>query len=326
MARYISKDYVVLNEAFFSDIFKIAWTSFTNLFKYLKSLALSAIKTLKLDEIGTALLSLLHDIPIIGKFIPNLQGNENQAKEIVGSIGLGDGIVKAMNMLQFIVNKIFTSIPGYQKIIPMFDLNMYKSWMQNQYRAMLNAEIEPKYANAYLMIITLKFPFYVVMYNWKSLWSKGFKHDNNNKSMDDMYHPFVSGDPNRDPDTGFSEADKILSTKFQKFIQIKMTAIGDLDLKRKLSRQIIKEIFSAILITWVIFGFSIFKQIGLDDNIIGDTLDTVLKWLFLPIYCYILFSSIILTSLAISNEETFRPSNKQNDNINRDFDGTISFH
>ena len=141
-----------------------------------------------------------------------------------------------------------------------------------------------------------------------------------------MYHPFVSGDPNRDPDTGFSEADKILSTKFQKFIQIKMTATGDLDLKRKLSRQIIKEIFSAILITWVIFGFSIFKQIGLDNNIIGDTLDTVLKWLFLPIYCYILFSSIILTSLAISNEETFRPSNKQNDNINRDSDGTINFH
>ena len=322
MAQNFNKDLKILNEAFFSDIVKSVWASFTNIFKQLKELSVSAIKTLKLDEIGASILSLLKDIPILGRFVPDLRGNENQAKEIVGSIGIGDGISKAMNSLQFIVNKVFINIPGYQSILSMFDINSRRSWLQKWYQAMLNAEIEPKYANAYLMILSIKIPFYTVMYNWKSLWSKGIKPDESGKRTDDKLH-FTQGDPNRDADTGFDETDKILSIKFQKFIQIKLTSTGDLDTKRRLSRQIIKETFTTVLTTWIIFGFSIFKQIGLDGNIIGDTLDTILRWMFLPIYCYLLFSAVVLTSLAIENEETFRPSNK---NVNKDSNGTISFH
>ena len=319
MAQYNNYDLIVLNESLFSDIIG----SIKNLFKKIKDISILAIKTLKLDEVGASMLSLLREIPIIGRLIPNIQSTEIQAKEIIGSIGIGDAISKCMNMLQYVINKIFTNLPGSNSILSLFDLNKRRSWLQKWYQAMLNAEIEPKYANAYLMILSIKIPFYTVLYNWKSLRSKGLKSDESGKSEDDKLHPFVSGDPNRDPDTGFDETEKILSIKFQKFMQIKLTGTSDLDVKRRLSRQIIKETFTSFLMTWVVSGFAIFRYLGMDGPF-GQAGDSVLRWLLLPIYFYLLFTALILTSLAIENEETFRPSNKEN--VNRDADGTISFH
>lgn len=315
---------------------KSLWESLKYILSKIKDIAIRLAKTLKLAEIGEAILSMIRSIPIIGRLIPNQRDKEKETKSIIGTISLGNGVTKCMNILQYITSSTWNLFPlpsSFKEnfIKPIFDYNDRQSFLQALYKMMLDANIEAKYANAYLMVLALKIPLYNMLYVFKPFWS----NSKVNKTNDDKLHPFTSGDPNTNPETGLNETEERLQKKVQKFIQIKKLAEmnendNNLELNSKLTRAIIIESLVGIIVPIILPSLKFFsicfgKEGGLYD--FGSSLITCLLCLY---YYYFLVTSIILSSLAIENEESFHPSKKEESNkvSNNKLaeDGTIDFH
>ena len=318
---------ILLNEGKISDLTKQLWDILKQLLKGIKDITLGVCKTLKLDEIGNAILSLLRSLPIIGRIIPQNKDPTNQVKEITGTILIGDciSIITSLmnNCISFISSILPTSLQKF--ILKIFDYNDRQSFLQALYKIMLDANIPVKYANAYLVLVAMKIPMYNILYVFKPIWYKGKV----NLTDDDKLHPFTAGLPNTNPETGLNETEQRLQKKIQKFIQIKKLAEleerdNNLDLNRKLCIAIIKEAVFSIIPILTLNCWMFFKTLGL--SFWGsDSFDYFLNLCIQLYFYHFLITGLILTALAVKNEQTFNPK-KDNDNIKRDSDGTISFH
>lgn len=309
------------------------WESFKALITKTKTIIKTTAKSLKLDQIGLAILDMIKAIPLLGRLIPNQKDKEKEAKSIVGTISIGNGVTKCVNALQYITVFIWNYFPLPTKtkndfIKPIFNYNDRESFMQSLYKMMLDADIPARQANAYLMILSLKIPIYNLLYVFKPIWSNAQV----NKTEDDKLHPFTSGDPNTNPETGLNECEQILQKKVQKFIQIKKLADmneegNSLRLNSKLNRAIIFESLLGVIVPFVLPFVKFFYVCFGKEGGIFDYGSTLLTWLLCFYYFYFLFTAITLTSLAINNEESFHPSKKENKNNNKlSSDGTIDFH
>lgn len=336
MSKYIHSDFILLEANLQNEEKRSLWESFKGIFSSTKELAVKTIKGMKLDQIGLAILNMLRSVPLLGRLIPNQKDREKQVKAIVGTISIGNGVTKCMTLLQWMTKTVWTIMPlptstKNNFLLPIFDYNDRKSFMQTLYKLMLDAEIEPRHANAYLIVLTLKIPIYNMLFVFKSLWSRSKV----NKTKDDELHPWTSGDPNTNPETGLNETEQRLQKKVQKFIQIKKLAIANetdnsLDLNSKLNKEIIKEAIIGLIVPLFLPFLNFFKIcFGVsDDNPFHQYVDPAIKWLIIGYYCYFLVTAMVLTSLAIENEEAFHPSKSKTDNSNKNLsdDGSIDFH
>lgn len=338
MRRYIPENFILL-EANLNTERRSLWQCFKDLFSSSKKLVVDVIKGMKLDQIGLAIMDMLRSVPLIGRIIPNQKDREKQAKAIVGTITIGDGVTKCMNILQWLTKVVWDIIPlptstKNNFLLPIFNYNDQKSFIQTLYKMMLDAEIEPRHANAYLVVLSMKIPIYNLLFRFKSLWS----FSKTNKTEDDKLHPWTAGDPNTNPETGLNETDQRLQKKVQKFIQIKKLAVANdtdnsLELNSKLNKAIIKEAVIGMVTPFILPFLNFFKIcFGVsDDNLLHTYVDPCIKYLIIFYYVYFLITAFVLTSLAIENEEAFHPSTNKSKEENASEkklsnDGTIDFH
>lgn len=328
----------ILSSFTFKDIFN----SLKQMLYKIKDIGISFIKGLKLDQIGLAILSILRSIPLLNRIIPNQTDKEKQVKEIIGTISIGNGVTKVMNIMQYCIAGIWNLFPiptnWKEGIKGIFDYNDAQSFLQTLYKLMLDANIEPRHANAFLMVIAMKIPIYNLLYKFKPFGFSG----NSNPTTDDQLHPWTSGDPIVDPETGLNETEKKLQSKVQKFIQIKKQAEieetdNSLDLNTRLNRAIIKEAIIGFIAPFTIHFLQFFKIcFGVSDDSLAHKLFDypiyILIWVF---FIYFLVTGLILAALAIDNEESFNPSTNNNSyNSEKEkedisqlaVDGTIDFH
>lgn len=294
-----------------NESLSMVWTAFKALIVAVKGLIVSVGKGMKLPEIGRTILAMIKKIPFIGKLIPDKKGEEQRVQETVDTIMTGDVVAGTVNLLQRMVSTIWTYIPlstkfKNEKILPIFNYNDRMSYIQSLYKIMVDNDIEVKYAKAFLVIICSKIPIYQMMYVWKPFWSKA----KTNPTTDDKIHPWTAGDPYTNPETGLNEMELLLQKKVQHFIQIGRMEIGDLERKRKLSWEIIKESVMAILSPMLIQSFNFFKlAFGMsDDAFLTTYVGEPIRALLVLYYYYFLITSLILMSLAVDNEESFHPT------------------
>lgn len=314
--------------------------SLKHMFSKFKTIALSFIRGKGLDQIGLAILGMIRSIPLLGKLIPIQKDKEKEVKEILGTISIGNGVTKCMNILQNLTSVLWNYFPlptnfKEDKIKAFFNYNDRQSFLQSLYKMMLDADISSKHANAFLITLALKIPIYNLLFVFKSLWADTRRV---RKTTDDELHPWTSGDPVTNPETGLNECEQRLMRKVQQFIQIKKMAEmnendNTLELNSKLNRAIIKEAIVGIIVPFFLPYLNICKitMKVKDDSLAYLLIDTPLRWTIYVFYYYFLATSIILTSLAIDNEETFHPSqDKENEDSTKDnklsSDGSIDFH
>lgn len=327
MAKYISNDFEIVNEDILFKIFDSideAWQWFKRFISGLKDLAFKAISGIKLDELGQAILGFLRNLPIIGNFIPNSQDQVDKTKEILGDISIGNGVTKLMNLSQYLITTLWNILPLTTEmkkwILSIFDYNDKSTYFQSLYKIMLDANIPVKYANAFLIIMAMRMPVYTMLYNFKPLWDwKKY-----NPTEEDKLHPFTAGNPNTDSETGLNEAEQKIQRKVQKFIQIKKLAEleerdNNLDLNKKFSNMIVKEAIISFIPICTLHLFQFFKYglgISRETNPILGIVTEPIDWLLIILitfyYIYFVVTSLLLTSLAIENEETFHPSQQNN--------------
>ena len=306
-------NYTILQEDV-SESLSSVWSAFKTLLSTLKDLLFSIGKGMKLPEIGRTILIALRRIPLIGKLIPNQKTEEQEVKDTVDTITTGDVVTGTVNLLQKMVSTIWKYLPfttNFKEdvILPIFDYNDRRSYLQSLYKIMVDNEVEPKYAKAFLVIVAAKIPIYQMLYVWKPLWAKG----STNLTVDDKIHPWTAGDPKTNPETGLNEMELRLQQKVQKFIQIKKMEIGELECKRKMAWSIIKESLAAVVTPILLQAFDFFKlAFGVSDsNFLHRYVDGPIKALLILYYYYFLITSFILVSLAIDNEEAFHPSEEK---------------
>lgn len=276
---------------------------------------------MKLPEIGRTILVAIKKIPLLGKLIPDQRNEEKRVQETLDTITTGDVVAGIASLLQRMISTAWNWIPlsttyKNEKILPIFNYNDRMSYLQSLYKIMIDNEVEPKYAKAFMVVICAKMPIYQMMHVWKPFWSKA----KINPTTDDKIHPWTAGDPYTNPDTGLNEMETLLQKKVQHFIQINKIEIGDLERKRKLAWEILKESIMAIITPMLVQCFDFFKlAFGVsDDSFLHTYVDAPIKALLVLYYYYFLITSLILMSLAVENEESFHPSSEKNNNDNDD--------
>lgn len=277
----------------------------------LKNMLAAVSRGMKLPEISRTILAFLRRVPVIRGMIKNQKSEEDSVRESLDTIATGDVVTGIFNLLNKIVEKIWALIPvssGIKEntILPMFNYNDRRSYLQALYKIMIDNDIEPKYARALIVVVVCKIPIYQIMYAFKPFWSKA----KTNETTDDKIHPFTAGNPNTNKETGLNEVDTILQKKVQKFIQISKTSLNEIETRRKLSWEIIKESIMAVVgpilahnfyFLRLSFGFS-------ENNVIAAFIDGSIRMLILAYYYYFLVTALILASLAIKNEDDFNPA------------------
>lgn len=302
---------IILNEGI-SDIANDMFEALKKLLVGLKNIVGLIIRKAKIPEICDVLVNILRNIPLINKLIPNKDDDETYLRRTLSNITVGDGIAIATDTITNVTNFIWDHLPVSTNfkndiILPVFNYNERKTFMQTLYKLMIDAEIPTKYANAYLVVLTMKIPLYNLLYVFKTFWSKDLKKSN--PTIEDKAHPWTSGDPVYNED-GLQETEQELLKKVQKFIEIKKRAVSDLDESRKLTWQIIKDSLLAILIPIVLptVNGCRFLLGTSPDNPIISSIDSFMRLIVMLYYYYFLITSLILTSLAVKNEESINPS------------------
>lgn len=311
--KYIltESEYIILNEDI-TDIFDSCIEIFKNILSLVRKCASFLFKKLKIGELADILYKGIKSLPLIGDLLPDRDSKEEKIRRELSTISIGNGVAVATSLITDITNSIWEYIPVTSDfknnvLLPMFNYNQRKTFLQSLYKMMLDAEINPKYANAYIIILAMKIPLYNMLLVFKPFGSKDIKRSK--PTIDDESHPFTSGDPIY-TDQGLNETEVKLQNLVKKFIQIQKTSLSELDAARKLTWQLIKDAIVAIIIPLLLPMFNAVKfAFGLkDDNKFHVYFDPLLKFIICLYYYYFLITSIILASLAVSNEEEINPS------------------
>lgn len=271
-------------------------------------LAKKILKMAKIPEIVTTILHFTRSIPFIGSLIPNKQKEETKVKEMLSSITTGDMVTSVTMVPKFIVGRIWQYLPlsttfKTNIVDNLFGYNDRYGFIQALYKIMIDSEIEPKYARAYIIILSMKVPIYNILYVFKAFWSKKLKKSN--PTIEDKIHPWTSGDPIVHPEKGMNETEMILERKVQKFIQAYKVTEGEVARKYKLTRMIIYEAFFAVVTPLLLPMFNFFKiSFGVSDtNPLHTEVDQWIKTLLMIYYYYFLIGALLIATLAIDHED-----------------------
>lgn len=277
---------------------------------------------MRIPEIVNTILNTLRSIPIINKLIPDNRTEEEKIKGIIDSIITGDVITGIFNLFEKIIYVIYKCIPATESfkqdyIISIFNYNSRETFMRQWYAQLLNNDIPKKYASAYIIILSIKIPIWNMLLVFKSFWNTGqIKKSDETKSIDDKIHPFTAGDPINV--NGNNETEMKIQEKCQKFIQISKTSINEINRRKRLTWQIIKDSITGIIPVFFVPFISLFKfGFGVsDDNFLHQYIDPVITTLIMVYYYYFLVTALVLSTLAIEKEESFNPSQDDNTDIN----------
>lgn len=304
-------EYIVLQEDL-QDVLDSCLEILKMIFNMVKKAVVLIVKKLNLSEIADVIYKGIKSLPLIGRLMPDKEAKEEKLRRELSTITVGDGVSKATMVLTDVITSLWNMLPmtsnfKNQVLLPLFDYNERKTFLQTLYKLMLDAEINPKYANAYLVIIAMQIPLYNILLVFKPLWSKDIKRSK--PTDDDKNHPWTAGDPVYS-EQGLNETEQKLQTNVRKFIQIQKTSLSELDAARKLTWQIVKDAIISITIPLLLPMFNAFKfALGLnDDDSLHVYFDPLIKLIICLYYYYFLITSLIVTSLAISNEEEINPS------------------
>lgn len=284
------------------------YNAFKHMIKNTITLIKKAISIVKIPELVMTILSFTRSIPLIGRLIPNPSSQESRIKEMLSVTEIGDIVTVLANINQFIFSSIWALIPLSNKfktniILPIFNYNDRLSFMRSLYRMMVDSSIPPKYAKAYIIIMTLRIPIYNILYVFKSFWTDTSK---SKPTLDDKTHPFTSGNPVYNKDTGMNETETKIHKRVQKFIQAYKVSSGEVESNYRLTRIIIKDALLGIVIPFLLPMFNFFRiSFGTieGESPLLDLIDSMIKVVLMIYYYYFLITAMVLSSLALDKEE-----------------------
>lgn len=273
------------------------------------ALVRSAISITKIPELVTTILSFTRSIPLIGRLIPNASTQEERIKEMVSVTDIGDIVTTLANINQYIFKSIWELIPLSNKfktniLIPIFNYNDRMSFMRSLYRMMVDSSVPPKYAKAYIIVMTLRIPIYNILYVFKSLWTDTSK---SKPTMDDKTHSFTSGNPVYDKETGMNETETKIHKKVQRFIQSYKVSNGEVEANYRLTKIIITDSLMGIIVPFLLPMFNFFRiAFGTVEGSspLLDLIDSMIRVVLMIYYYYFLVTAMVLSSLAVSKEES----------------------
>ena len=273
----------------------------------------STINMVKIPQLVDTILSFVRSIPIVNVLVPNPSNEEARVKEMVSVTEIGDIVTTLANITQFLFTTIWKLLPAsnaFKKniIMPIFNYNDRLTFMRSLYKMIVDSSVPPKYAKAYIIIMTLRIPIYNILFVFKSFWSK----EKSDPTMDDKTHPWTSGNPVYDKETGMNETERRIHKKIQLFIQIHKTATTDVESSYRLTKTIIKDSIMGIVVPFLLPMFNFFRisfGIGNEEGSMFYMLDGMIKTVLIIYYYYFLITAMILSSLAVDKEESKATAN-----------------
>lgn len=325
----------IFNEGIISDSLQNCWELFKTLFNGIKAVTIKIYTGAKIPEIVNCIKNFILNLPIINKLIPNKQTEDERVKATLDDITTGDIVSGISNTISTIFGIIWKCIPAttnFKKeiILPIFNYNDRLTYLRTLYKIMVDNDVPPKYARAYLTIQGLMIPMYNILFVFKPIWyrkngNKGIfskpEPKDDKRTMDDLAHPWTSGNPNTNSETGLNEMEERVQRNVQKFIQIvKREDLTELEIKHKLAWQIIKDAIPGIVVPFLVPLFRPWKMIfGEGDYYpyFGQYFDGFWRIVLMWYYYYFLVTSQILVSLSVEEEETYHPTTEKETSLNQ---------